>query len=192
MPSRPVERAVQHDLVADARGGRAHELVRLEHAERHRVDERVVAVGGVEDRLAADVGDADAVAVAADAAHDAVEQAARAILVERTEPQRVEDRDRARAHREDVAQDAADPGGRALVGLDRGGVVVALDLEREREAVADVDHAGVLAGALQHARAARRQAPQLGARVLVAAVLGPEQREHGELEVVRLAAHHAR
>ena len=74
-----------------------------------------------------------------------------AALVERAEAQRVEQRDRPRAHREDVAQDAADAGGRALEGLDRRGVVVALDLERHGQAVADVDHAGVLARALQHA-----------------------------------------
>ena len=36
---------------------------------------------------------------------------------------------RARAHGEDVAQDAADAGRRALVGLDVGWVVVALHLE---------------------------------------------------------------
>ncbi len=185
----PGRGAVEHDQVPGARGRRAHELTGLEHAEAHRVDERVVAVGRIEDRLAADVRDADAVAVSPDAAHDPVEQAARPRLVERAEPQRVEDRDRARAHREHVAQDAADPGGRSLVGLDRGRVVVALDLEGEREAVADVDHAGVLAGALQDARAIGRQPAELGPGVLVAAVLRPEQGEDRELEVVRLPAH---
>ena len=177
--------AEQDDEVARAGGARAHELVRAQEADAERVDERVVAVGRVEDRLAGDVRDADAVAVAADAAHDPAEQLARALLVERAEPQRVAERDRARAHREDVAQDPADAGGRALVRLDGRGVVVALDLEGDREAVADVDHAGVLTRALQHARAVRGQAPQLETRVLVAAMLRPEQREDGQLEVVR-------
>ena len=149
----PGRGAEEHDEVARAGGARAHELVRAQQADAERVDERVVAVGGVEDRLAGDVRDADAVAVAADAAHDAAEQLARALLVERAEPQRVAQRDRPRAHREDVAQDAAHARGRALVGLDGRGVVVALDLERDGEAVADVDHAGVLTRALQHARA---------------------------------------
>jgi hypothetical protein len=63
-------------------------------------------------------------------------------------------------------------------------MVVALDLERDGEAVADVDHAGVLTRALQHARATRGQAAQLQARVLVAAMLRPQEREDGELEVV--------
>jgi hypothetical protein len=51
--------------------------------------------------------------------------------------------DRAGAHGEDVAHDAADAGGGALERLDRARVVVRLDLERDGEAVADVDDAGV-------------------------------------------------
>ena len=71
-----------------------------------------------------------------------LEQVARARgLRELAEAQRVEDRDRPRADREDVAQDAADAGGRALERLDRARVVVRLDLERAREPVADVDTA---------------------------------------------------
>jgi hypothetical protein len=65
--------------------------------------------------------------------------------VEIAEAQRVQQRDRPRAHREDVADDAADAGRRALIGLDERRVVVALHLEDRREAVADVDRAGVLA-----------------------------------------------
>ena len=103
------------------------------------------------------------------------------------EAQPVEQRDRPRAHRDDVAQDPADAGRGALERLDRGRVVVALDLERDRLAVAEVDHARVLARPLEHALAAAREALQQQRRVLVAAVLRPEQREDGELEVVRLA-----
>jgi hypothetical protein len=68
-------------------------------------------------------------------------------------------------------------------------MVVALHLEGQREAVAEVDHAGVLAGALQDARAISRQPAKLGPRVLVAAVLRPQQGEDRQLEVVRLATH---
>jgi hypothetical protein len=45
------------------------------------------------------------------------------------EAQRVHGRDGPCAHGEDIAQDAADAGRRALVGLDVGGVVVAFHLE---------------------------------------------------------------
>ena len=63
-----------------------------------------------------------------------------------------------------------------------------LDLEGDRLALAEVDHAGVLAGALQHALALGGEPLQQRRGVLVAAVLRPEQREDGELEVVRVAA----
>ena len=57
--------AEQHDLVAGA--GRVGELEVLvaQDADRERVDERVALVDGVEDRLAADVRQAQAVAVEA-------------------------------------------------------------------------------------------------------------------------------
>jgi hypothetical protein len=123
----------------------------------------------------------------ADALDGAREEPPLARVVELAEAQRVEQGDRPRAHREDVAEDTADAGRGALKGLHGGGVVVAFDLERDREPVADVDHAGVLAGALEDALAGGGEAAQEQARVLVAAVLAPEQRVHRELEVVRLA-----
>ena len=134
-------RAEQHREVADALGAGEHQPLDRQHAETEDVDERVVAVALVEHELAADGRDADRVAVAADPADHALEQVAGARVVERTEAQRVHQRDRAGAHREDVADDAADAGGRALVRLDRGRVVVALDPDRDRDAVADVDDA---------------------------------------------------
>ena len=115
------------------------------------------AYDGSKRDFAADGRNADAVAVAGDAGDDAFEQPARAGRVERSEPQRVQQRDRPRAHREDVADDAADAGRRALVRLDERRVVVRLDLEDRREPFADVDRAGVLARALQHLRALGRQ-----------------------------------
>jgi hypothetical protein len=66
-------------------------------------------------------------------------------------------------------------------------MVVRLDLERDRLAAAEVDHARVLARALEDALALARQLLQQQGRVLVAAVLGPEQREDRQLEVVRVA-----
>jgi hypothetical protein len=66
-------------------------------------------------------------------------------------------------------------------------MVVALDLEGDGFALAEVDDARVLARPLEDARRARREALEEERRVLVAAVLGPEEREDRELEVVRLA-----
>jgi hypothetical protein len=66
-------------------------------------------------------------------------------------------------------------------------VVVALDLEGDGLPLAEVDDSRVLTGALQDARRLGREALEQERRVLVAAVLRPEEREDRELEVVRLA-----
>jgi hypothetical protein len=76
------------------------------------------------------------------------------------EPEAVEQRDRPRSHRDHVTQDPADSSRRALERLDGRRMVVRLDLERDRRAVAEVEDAGVLARALQDALARRRQPPQ--------------------------------
>ena len=151
-------RAEQHDDVADAAGGRQLDALLRHHAEAQRVDERVALVGRVEDDLAADVGQAQAVPVAADAGDDAGQHAGGVGVVGVAEAQRVHDEHRTRAHREDVAHDAADAGRRALVGLDVARVVVRLDLEGDGQALADVDDAGVLAHADEHPVAARHVA----------------------------------
>jgi hypothetical protein len=66
-------------------------------------------------------------------------------------------------------------------------VVVALDLEADGLAVAQVDHAGVLTGALQHAFTRGGKPLEEESRMLVAAVLRPEEREDRQLEVIRVA-----
>ena len=90
----------------------------------------------------------EAVAVVADAGDSLLE-----VEVGLAEPEPVEQRDRPRAHRDHVAQDPADPGRRALERLDRGRMVVRLDLERDRGAVAEVEDSRVLARALEDALA---------------------------------------
>ena len=122
-----------------------------------------------------------------DALDGPVEQVARALGVELAEAQRVEHGDRPRADREHVAQDAPHAGGGALEGLHRARVVVRLDLERHHQPVAHVHGAGVLARPHDHGRPLGRQLAQQLLRVLVGAVLGPHEREHRQLEAVRLA-----
>ena len=103
------------------------------------------------------------------------------------EGERVHRRDRPRPHGEDVAEDPPHSGRRPLVGLDVGGMVVALHLEDERLPVADVDDAGVLARAADHLRAGRRQRPEPFLRRLIRAMLVPHRREDAELGQARHA-----
>ena len=184
-------RAVEDDEVAGPAHLRAGNAIRRQKPDAHRVDEAVVGVALVEDDLAADGRDADAVAVVPDACDRATEHPAAVLVVEPAEAQPVEQRDRPRAHGDDVAQDAADACRRALERLDGRRVVVALDLERDGKTVADVHDAGVLARALEHRRALGREPLQQQGGVLVATVLGPQQREDGELESVRLPTEQA-
>ena len=109
------------------------------------VDQGVPLVGGVELGLPADIGQAQAVAVAADSGDHAVDDARGVGVVDRAEAQLVHDGDGTRPHGDDVADDAAHPGGRALVGLHEGRVVVGLDFEGHGPAAPDVDDPGVLA-----------------------------------------------
>ena len=139
------------------------------------MDERIVAVAGAEDGLPTHVGEAQAVAVAADTGHDALEEAPVVGLVERAEAERVQDGDGARAHGEDVPDDAPDSRRRALIWLYGRRVVVGLDLHHHGQAVAYVDDTRVLGpGGHQQTRAVGGEHPQQSAAVLVAAVLAPQ------------------
>ncbi len=103
------------DEVSRPRRGRIEDAVGAREPDAHRVDQDVAVIGGVELALAADRRHPDAIAVAADPGDDAGDEVPGLRVVGAAEAQRIEHRDRPRAHREDVAQDAADPGRRALV-----------------------------------------------------------------------------
>ena len=187
MPSRPV--AEPNSTASEPGvGAMAREIPPSAHdADAHDVHQRVAGVRRVEGQLTTDGRYADAIPVATDSAHDAVHEPARAMVVRPAELQRIEQRNRSSAHRDDVAQDAADAGRGALVRLDRARVVVRLDLERHSQAVADAHDAGVFARAGEHIAAGCGQRPQERFRTLVRAVLAPHDAEHGQLEIVRRA-----
>ena len=176
------------DRHADAGRRRVENLVGLGEADRHGVDEVVAVVAGVEAHLPADRRHAERIAIAADTGDDAGNEVARLRMLRIAERERIEAGDRPRPHGEHVAQDAADAGRRALIGLDVARVVVALHLEHDGEPVADVDDAGVLARPLDHPRRLGRQRAQVHLRGFVGAVLVPHRREDAELGEARRAA----
>ena len=178
----------QDDLVPGARREGQLQVLGAQRTRTQGVDQGVAGIAGVEDRFATDVGQPERVAVAADTADHAVEHTARVGGVGLTEAELVHHRDRAGTHGHDVADDAADTGRCALIRLDVAGMVVRLDLERDGPAVADVDDARVLADPREHARphflgGGLTEVAQMHLRRLVAAVLRPHHRVHGEFGI---------
>ncbi len=78
-------------------------------------------------------------------------------VIEMSEPQRVHQRDRTRAHRENVAQNSADAGRRALKRFDKRRMIVRFDLKRDAPIVADVHDARIFSRRHDDALARRRQ-----------------------------------
>ena len=182
------------DGVADSRGAALDQRAGLGDAQAQHVHQRIAGIHIVEGNLSADGGNPDAVAVAAntrDDARDDPPSAGAVRSVEAAKPERIPQRNRTRAHREDVTDDSADAGRRPLVGLDERRVVVRLDLEDRGQAVADVHRAGVLPRTLQHAWPLGGQLLQMNSRALVAAVLRPHHRENPELGLGRLPVQRA-
>ncbi len=104
------------------------------------------------------------------------------------ESQKVQAGDGPGAHGEDVAQNPAYARCRALIGLDERRVVMAFHLEDAGVAIADVDDAGVLAGAANHPGRLGRKLAQVDARGLIGTMLVPHGRENAELGEARRAA----
>ena len=177
------------DAVADALGLAVKDIVLLCHAQAEDVHQRIPAVAILEMDFAAHRRHADAVSVTGDSGHHTCHQAAVLGVGKRAEAERVEQRNRPRAHGEDIAQDTAHARRRALGRFDKARVVVRFDLEDGHVAVADVHDAGVFPRPLEDARAAGGQARQMHLGTFVATVLAPHDTEDAELGQVRLAAH---
>ncbi len=126
----------QHHRVAHSGGHRPDQLGSVNQPHAHRVDQAVARVLLAEVGLPSHRRHPDAVAVEADPLHHPREPVALTGIVEIAESDRVQQRHRAGAHGEHVAQNAPHPGSGALHRLDRAGMVVGLDLEAAEEPLA--------------------------------------------------------
>ena len=73
------------------------------------------------------------------------------------EPECVQVGDWPGTHREDISQDTTHSGRGSLIGLDKGGVIVAFHLEDRRLSVADINDAGIFTRAADHPGSGCRQ-----------------------------------
>ncbi len=105
------------------------------------------------------------------------------LAVEGPEVERVHQGDGAGAHREDVADDPADAGGGAVVGVHVTWVVVALHPYGKGTGVAEPHDGGVVPRPEQHLASLRRQRPQERFGGPVTAVFAPKVFEAGGLDV---------
>ena len=160
----------------------------LENPQREDVHQRIAAITLFEDAFAADSRHAETVSIVRDPGNNAFQNPAIARDIQRAEAQCVHHRDGPGAHGENVAQDAAHAGGRALKRLDETGMIVRFDLEGDRVPGADVDDPGVLARPLQNQGAARRKLLQMQPRAFVGAMLAPHHAEDSEFGVAGFAA----
>ena len=180
-----------HDVhgIADAGSGGTDDFIGFKDAHGHCVHQRIYLVTRVEKDLAANDGHTEAVAVIADALHNALEQPFGAGVLEVPEPQAVELGNGARAHGEDVAVDPAHAGRRTLVGFQCGGVVVGFNFEGTAQAVADVHDPGVFLSRLdEHVGAFLGQRLEVLDGILVRTVLAPHDGVDAHLREIRRAA----
>ena len=108
-------RAEIDDRIADACRLGVENLVVLGDADRHGVDENIAVVARCRNSVEPPtVGTPKAIAIGADPGNDAARRDGACSDAWRAEAQQVQAGDRTRAHREDVAQNAADAGRGAL------------------------------------------------------------------------------
>src|SRR5207237_5646991 len=108
-------------------------------------------------------------------------------IIQWPEWQRIGERTLLRPHRDDVTEDAADPGVGPSVLLDRGRMVVALDAQGIRVVLVEFHDTGI--AAVDHVRRLDREDELLedDLRGLVAAVLGPRLAEALQFDVRRIS-----
>jgi len=111
-------------------GGRPDQVLLAEEPYTHGIDQWVPAVARCKTYLTPKRRDPDAVAVVSHAPNHTREEIPIAPFLEWTETKAVEKSHRTSTHGEDVAQDATHAGRGSLVGLNRRGMIVGLDLKR--------------------------------------------------------------
>ena len=170
--------AHQEQDAAGLAGGSGGQFIGGYQADAHSVYQGIMRIGLVKVYLAGHIGNADAVAVPGDTLHHTAKQVAVVSRILRriqgAKAEGVEQGDGAGAHGEDVADDAADSGGRPLQRLHCRRMVMGLYLEYHRQAVANVHRPGVFGPRLgQYPGGTAGEEAEQGTGVFIAAMFAP-------------------
>ena len=165
-----------------------------DNAQADHIDQAVLVEGPVEIDVAADVGDADGVSVSRDAVHHLagnVPDLVPALAVRVPEPQVIGNREHLGAHAEHVPDVPSHAGGRAFIGNDLAGVVVALVGNDDSPPLAvnlpQLDDAGILLRPEDDIGGGGGQHLQHAPRALVGGMLAPLGVEDVQLGEGRIA-----
>ncbi len=163
-------------------------------AEAKGVDERISRISFIKPCFATHGGKSDAVAVVGNAGNDTRKESAvgggiGSTIFNGAEAQRIEEKNRTCAHREDVTNDATDSGGGTLERLDGAGVIVAFDFKSNGPTVPNVENTRVfLAGLDENARPGSGKFFQLRTGVFIGAMLAPHDGKNTQLGEIRIAS----
>ena len=152
------------DRITDTGSRSIKNLVGLGDPHRHGIDQNIAIITGMETELAAHCRHTEGIAVAADPCHHTCHQMAGARVGRITKAQGIQAGDRPRTHGKNITQNTAYARRCPLIGLDEGGVIVAFHFEHAGQPVADIDHTGIFARALDDPGRRSRQTLQMQPR----------------------------
>ena len=183
-----------HDGVANARCSGIENLILIGDPHGHRVDQDIAVIGRMEIHFAAHCGNANAIAISADARNHTLHQMLHLGMVRTAKTQRIQVCHRARAHGEHIAQYTAHACCCALIGFNIAWVIVRFHLENRGQfgsvrPFTNINHARIFTGAADHLRSSSGQLAQMNARRFIAAMLRPHDREYAKFDHIRLAPH---
>ena len=181
-------RTKEHHFIAQARGKRQLQVLHLQRAHTQSVNQRIPGVGFIKNGFAADVRQAQTVAITAHTIHYARQHTLGIRGVGRAETQLIHHCHWPCTHRHDVTHNAAHTRGGTLMWFHIRRVIMRLHAERHRMTIPNIDHTSVFTNTRQnlliHLRSGGfTKITQMHFRGLIGAVLRPHHGIHSQFRV---------
>ena len=172
----PGARAHIHNWISSPARGGIKNAILVRNPDRHRVHQNIFIIASMKIGFTTNRWHAHAIAITTNTRNHAAHQMLGFGMINRPKTQSVQIGDRARAHCEDVTHDPANTGCRALIGLNKAGMVMAFHFENCRKrffplARTNIDNACIFAGPANHPRGRCGEFFQMAARRFVRAML---------------------